>query len=51
MSRLLNYQNGGRSHKDRMCSRMRRQIDEYGDRFDHALTLLRDIQQGKFKYR
>ena len=45
-------QNKSRSrHKDRMCSKIKREMEKYGDRFDNALSLLRDIQAGKFKYR
>jgi hypothetical protein len=37
-------QNKSRSrHKDRMCSKIKREMEKYGDRFDNALSLLRDI--------
>jgi hypothetical protein len=29
---------------------MRKQMAKSGDRFDNALSLLRDIQRGRFKY-
>lgn len=33
-----------------MCSKMRKQMAQSGDRFDNALSLLRDIQRGRFNY-